>query len=354
MKKLLLITNQISNYRVVILNLLNEEFDFTVAFSDKNYKEKEYNFKTMYLPVKKIGLFERHIDGLHKIASDYDVVLGVFNIRWVDLMSLVFKRKRTYKLGYWGIGVTASYENKFDSKSTWDKIRYFVAKKSDFMIFYSSYPIKKYINNGVERQKLFVANNTTEVVRSVKKDNVKKEDFMFIGTLYKQKGINELLDSYYELYKKNSLCPKLNIIGDGEERSYVENFIKERSLSDKVILHGSIFNLNKISELYDSSIACFSPNQAGLSVLNSMGNETIFVTKKDAITGGEIFNIKNMVNGIIYTEKEELAGIMDWIINNKNEVYKMNFNAYEFYLKERQPEMMANSIKEAVNYSLNK
>jgi len=354
--KVLIIYNKIWSYREKIFTLLNQEYDLTVGFSDPKFINTPYKFKTKYLPVKKAGPFEIHSNNLHKIASEYDVVIGIASIRWFSLIRLAFKSKRSYKLGYWGIGVTASYENKFDSHSTWDKLRFLIAKKSDFTIFYSSYPVKRYVEARIPIQKLFVANNTAEVQfdGDIEKALKTKKNFLFIGTLYKQKGIDELLDAYYKLIVQNKNIPDLLIIGDGPERDSIQSFINSKGISDKVKLYGSIFDPNQISAIFNEAMVCISPNQAGLSVLTSMGNATCFVTRKDATTGGEIFNIENKINGIIYNKEDNLVKVLQWIIDNPKEIETMNKNAYDFYTKNRTPQMMAGVISKAIKSSINK
>ncbi|CAA7386188.1 glycosyltransferase [Chryseobacterium fistulae] len=352
-KKVLIIYNRVWSYREKIFELMNEEFDLTVGFSDEKFLDKEFKFKTKYLPVKKVGPFEFHKDNIYEISNQYDAVIGISNIRWVSLAMLALKKNRKFKIGYWGIGVTASYENNFDSKSTWDKIRFYVSKKSDFTIFYSSYPLKRYLDAGIPKEKLFVANNTTEVVNTNSENTENKINFLFVGTLYAQKGLIELLDAYNALHTKRPETPNLLIVGDGPEKEKVLQYIKENKLEDKVVLYGSVYDPKQLSEIFSNALTCISPNQAGLSVLNSMGNKTSFVTREDAITGGEIFNIENQVNGIIYKKSETLVDVMEWIMDNKDKVAMMNDNAYNHYINNRTPQMMAGELIKAVKFSLN-
>jgi glycosyltransferase involved in cell wall biosynthesis len=263
----------------------------------------------------------------------------------------LFRRK--YSLTYWGIGVSASYQKKFDTDNKWDRFRFLTGKRAESVVFYSDYPISKFVKAGFSREKLFVANNTTNVSGGLNL-NTKKDDFLFIGTLYKQKGFDILLNAYTSITEVPcEELPILHIIGEGPERQFIEQWIKDNNMRDKIILHGAIYDVEILKSLYEKSIACISPNQAGLSVLTSMGYATAFVTEKDAVTGGEIFNIKNMENGIIYEGgadvlKEKLV----WIINNKQKTIEMGKKAKGFYDNCRTPGMMAQGLIDAVNYAL--
>ena len=108
----------------------------------------------------------------------------------------------------------------------------------------------------------------------------------------------------------------------------------------------------ELEKIFNITTACISPNQAGLSVLKSMGNRTIFITKKSAITGGEIFNIENNVNGLLYEKDEDLIDILIWLLDNPQKNMEMNINAYKFYHEYRTPKMMSNSICQAIENSL--
>lgn len=353
--KLLIIYNKIWPYRLKIFNMLSEKYDLTVSYSEKNKISEasdKLKFNILYLPVKNYGPFIVHENNLRKIAKEFNVVIGIANIRWVSLMSLIFFKKRNYKLGLWGIGVTASYKRDFDSNEFMNKIRYEISKKTDFTIFYSDYPLDKYISAGVKKQKLFVANNTVQVLGRPEFDVTEKNSFLFIGTLYREKGIDLLLESYKKLVEMKDGVPDLIIVGDGPERKWIDNYVKNENLSNKVLMLGSVYDDNELVNIFNKTIACISPNQAGLSVLKAMGNGTMFVTKTNAITGGEIFNIKNGENGILYNSDDELTDVLAYLIDNPEKTMKMNRKAYEYYIKYRKPKFMAESIINAINNSL--
>ena len=252
----------------------------------------------------------------------------------------------------WGIGVRASYDSNYGEKSNWDKVRYFLMRKSDAVLFYSKDPINIYLNEGFERDKLHVANNTV-LVNEIKTDK-KRDTILFIGTLYRQKKIYELLDSYLEAKKKKSDLPNLNIIGDGDEYQNIKNWIAENNLENNIFLRGKVFDENILCEYFSQAIACISPGQAGLSVLKSMGYGVPYITKAKAITGGEIFNIENGISGVLYNNSSELKDIILDLMTNKQKYIEMGHRAKEHYDKYRKPQDMANGLIGAIEYVSNK
>ncbi|HOK96639.1 MAG TPA: hypothetical protein PKW71_10975, partial [Anaerohalosphaeraceae bacterium] len=200
-KKVLIIYPQLFRYRIPIFNILAEKYDLTVLHSGKEIKEDTDKIKQIVVPIKKIGPFMVFPFNLHKICKQYDVVISEGTTRYLDRNLLILNKFRRYKWINWGIGVSASYDKKFDDKKTFDWVRYFLYKKSDASIFYSDYPIPKYLAAGFDRSTLFVANNTTAVSFN---ENIEfeKDSILFIGTLYKAKKIYELLDAYEEASNK--------------------------------------------------------------------------------------------------------------------------------------------------------
>ncbi|WP_289042509.1 glycosyltransferase [uncultured Zobellia sp.] len=349
MKKVLIIYNRLWHYRVPIFNLLSEKYDLTVTYSvGKDVNDDEVNFKVKELPGRDVlGQFYIHKDSLHELSKNYDVVIGYSDIRWLSLMGLLFKKK-PYKFILWGIGVRASYTTAYGSKTKWDKVRFYFMRKADALVFYSADPIKTYLSEGFTEEKMFVANNTVEV-RPINK-NLTRDSIVFIGTLYKQKQIYELLGSYKEAKQANQNVPKLEIIGGGDEYENIKVWIIENHFEDTIFLRGKIFDEDILCDYFSSAIACISPGQSGLSVLKSMGYGVPYISKKNAITGGEIFNIEHGVSGILYEDDSQLSNIILDIAEDTDKYIKMGKNAKKHYDDYRKPQDMANGLIDAIEY----
>lgn len=348
--KLLLLANFIPHYRLPILNMLGLKYDFTIAHYGKLIDESEANFKQIKLTIKGINGFFFFKENIYKLANQFDVVISLGELRVIPSILLGFRQRR-FGLVYWGIGVTASYDHAFDSNSKIDGIRIWLMNKADSILFYSDYPIKKYVQKGVDSKKLFVANNTVYVSEKVIIPYEKKH-FLFVGTLYKQKKLNELLEAYKQYIQITDKILPLVIIGDGDEKVNMINWIKQENLEENIVFTGQINNQQTLKLYYQDSVACISPGQAGLTVLNSMAYGVPFVTSEDAITGGEIFNIKNNENGFIYNgETKELAGIMKKLAEDNELTYKLSKNAQDYYFNERNADVMVKGFDDAIGHA---
>jgi len=349
--KVLMLVNYIPHYRLPIYSRLAERFDLTIAhYADQLLDDADLNFKQVLLNPIFFGGLKGFKENIYKLSTQYDVVISLGEIRVLPNMLLGF-RKRNFGLIYWGIGVGASYSKGFDSASPADILRFWLMRNADALLFYSDYPVKKYIAKGFEREKLFVAHNTVLVKERIEIPENKKH-FIFVGTLYKQKKIYELLAAY-ELYLRTSanVLP-LIIVGDGEEKNLIQEWIEKKGFEDVIILKGQVNDQDILKELYKNAVACISPGQAGLTVLNSMAYGVPFITAENAITGGEIFNVIHEETGILYDgETESLATIMKKISEEKAYSRILSRNAQDFYFNKRTIDIMVNGFEDAIHYA---
>ncbi len=346
--KVLLVTQYMPHYRIPIYNMINDRVDLTVLHSQPNIKE--CNFQQVFTDTGSIGPFLYFKINLNKFCKNYSAVIFESNIRFIDRNALLLNPFKKYKTLSWGIGLAASYTKRLGDRDFFQFFRLYLQKKSDASILYSSFPVDIYTNSGIERESIFIANNTI-FFDAFKKPDLDKNILLFIGTLYKQKKLERLIYAYKESYKKCKIQYPLIIIGDGEECESLKRLVNKIDMSDKISFVGNIVDQEVLSTYFSKSLACISPGQAGLGVLTSMANSVPFVTQRGAITGGEIFNI-NDSNGVIYNSDNDLEDLICDIANNRDKYIKMGENARNYYLNSRSPELMIGAMLDAVGYVL--
>ncbi|WP_262718497.1 glycosyltransferase [Bacteroides uniformis] len=146
----------------------------------------------------------------------------------------------------------------------------------------------------------------------------------------------------------------MRIVGEGEMRPFIEDFIRKNKLENNISLEGAIFDENVLAEQFKKAILCFSPLQAGLSVPKSMGYGVPFVTQKNAITGGELYHITSGENGVMYDNSEELVEIMKDAILDSVKYINMGIAAQQYYYGKATVDHMAQGAISAFDFVLSK
>lgn len=346
--KVIILYNKLFHYRIPVWNELAKFCDLTVTYSEGDGKVPDgmaVDFKIIHLPAWSIKGLVVQKANIRKLCRNYDAVIAYGNIAWLKFSTLPWFNKTP--IIYHTIGVSASYGKGFDEHKEWDKIRSFFYSKADALAFYTDYPIAKYEALGIQQEKMFVAPNTVAVAPVSDKEN--KDTLLVIGTLYREKGIQSLLNVYKELRPTCNL-PLLNIIGRGPDYDAINQWIQDNDMQDLIVLRGAIYDIDEKAKYFAQALACISPKQAGLTVLESMGYGVPFVSSKDAITGGELLNIHDGVDGVIMKTETELADVVRDIANNPDKYISMGKKAKEFYDNNRTPKHMAQGFWDAIQY----
>ena len=351
MVKVLLHQEVIPHYRVPIFNKLAENVDLTVAFSEKE-SPKEAKFKCLKVKKRKIPKMGCVLDKpFYRSVKENDILIHMLVNYYLDINHI--KRWNPHiKTISWGIGVPASYTVRYDDAAVGCESHLKVIKRTDASVFYSSYPVAKYVKLGIDKSKLFVANNTV-LVKTIAFQRHRSK-LLFVGSLYKQKKIDVLLESYLQAYKENQDIPVLTIIGDGDQAEAIRLWVQENGLAEKIILTGGVYDEAVLADYFKDAIMTISPDQAGLSVLKSMGYGVPYVTHKNAITGGEIFNIHNGVDGILMDDFTQLKNIILESGRNPEKFIEMGKRAKEYYQSERSVDNMVQGFIDAIEYVMRK
>lgn len=355
--KVIKLESTIKHYNVPVYNILNQKYDFTVLYYEKSSDSAidECEFKTIYVPAKKVYKFMHIKEDIAKICKDYDVVIAVDSINIWNYFTLAFKPHK-YKLIYWGIGAPASYTRHYgEAGKLYYAINDAMEKRADALVFYAQEAIDLHLNRGFKGPKMFVAPNTTSVLKREVKPEL-KDSIMFIGSLYLEKGLQILLDAYKAAYEEDKTVVKLNLVGGGEPLPQIKQWVKDNNLEESVKVLGPIYDNETKADLFQKTLACISPLQGGLSVLESMGYGVPYITDANAITGGEAFNIEDRRTGLRVEgmNAQKLKDIILDISSHKQKYIAMGQNAYEHYWSNRKPEDMAQGVFDAIEYVLSK
>lgn len=350
--KVLILQNEISAYNVEVYNLMAEQYELTIGYFNKDKSKIPCEFHKHHFGSKHFGplIF---LKGVRYYARQFDVVCMLPDFHVISYWTLPFFPHR-YKLLNWNIGFRVSYIHPFDVNRKHNFLDWLYKKvlsSCDASIFYMEKSKEFWKNTDFDLNKVFVAPNTTSVlpISFAPKD---KKNFLFVGTLYKGKGLNILLATYRDYVQRVGEPLSLTIVGDGNERERLEQYVKDNHLEKHVTFTGAIYDEELLAQQFAKALLCFSPNQAGLSVPKSMGYGVPFVTRRDSITGGEIYHIENNVTGMMYDTDAKLLDIMVAATQNPDIYIQMGMKAKEYYEQYATTRHRAKGAIEAIEFVL--
>ena len=250
--KVLIIQESVMTYRAPIYELIAKEVELEVGYTEKN-EIKKSSFPIFKMPYRKIGPFTWH-KKLNNILSNYDVIVFVPHLSLIRLISKVYF-KHKYKLVTWSLGIHASYTRLYDltqPPSFKDKVFEDIQDRADASVFYMPEPLeywKKY--RKINEEQYFIAHNTVAVAPCNNYlDFEKRNSILFVGTLYKQKGIGELLEAYNIAKQQCGKLPVIKIVGKGPEKDSIQQQINAMKLQDDVELCGPIYEEEALKEYF--------------------------------------------------------------------------------------------------------
>lgn len=155
--------------------------------------------------------------------------------------------------------------------------------------------------------------------------------FGFLGRLLKLKGADLMIDAFNEI-KDKAKDSILLIVGDGEERSHLEEQVKKYNIEDRVIFAGYQKNAYDYMNTFDTFILPSVREGLPIAVLEAMAMKKPVISTPVA---GLRKLIKPDYNGIVLKErnKEELSNAMIKLYTDKELYSNISENAYK-YLKE--------------------
>lgn len=342
-KKVLIIQNTIPHYRKSLYNLLSNDYRLTIAHSGiATVSRGNDQYKEVILPIMKIGSLIFQIGLLKEINKGYDVIISMCDFHWPLNFYPLIRFSKNSKFILWGSWLT--------NKPLVDWLKIYFARKADANIFYCKKDKDSFLMSNVSESRLFVANNTLDVgLRYRSYLHESKFRILFVGTLDERKENDILIKAFYNIRNKISHNINLTIIGDGNTRKDLVNLVKQLNITERIYFEGKITDPKKLLKFYSESIVSVSYGQAGLSVLQSLGFGVPFITKMNAISGGEKHNIIDGFNGFFCDGSQfDLERTLLLLCNDLQKARCMGENAFGYYSDNCTIEIMASGFIKAI------
>ena len=196
---------------------------------------------------------------------------------------------------------------------------YFVAVSKELEEFY-----KEHLGDKV----VYIPNSLDKFPNKVSK--LDSNNLTYVGRLSKEKAVDDLLKIFKKILSKN-VNLKLNIIGDGPQKTDLLELTKELKLGDKVVFHG-FQNREYINEILQNTTLYLMTSHTesfGLVLIEAMSNGVPCIAFDTAQGANEI--IENEVNGILIKDRnqDEFAKVVNELLKDKTLLKKMGKKARE-------------------------
>lgn len=251
---------------------------------------------------------------------------------WIILFLRIFLGKKTV---LWGHAWPKNGKN-----SPTDKIRgamrqlasvilvYTVTQKNELQL---KMPKKKILcaPNSLFYKNEMLSNNDASVIQNI----------IYVGRLTALKKPFLLLMAFKKALYQLPNEVKLIIVGEGEEKEKLINYVKINDLEKRVLIMGHISDYNKLKSFYYTSLVSVSPGYIGLSVTQSFSFGVPMIVSKDENHSPEIEAVIEEFNAK-YFDTDNIDSLSNRIL----ELYENK----SYWLKKR--EDISNFCKD--NYSI--
>jgi glycosyltransferase involved in cell wall biosynthesis len=357
-KKVVLITPMLQPYRISFYDKLSKRLEGNTELiiyhgtkvkedgrpaynGEVPFKEKGFPIKLFYLSsfkiVRNVGMYK----SLKKDNPDMVIIQGIGGDISLQLIAR-WTKKHNKKLVFWACGWEEDRPSWKQTLKNMLVVPFY--KKGNYHLTYSNKAAKYLENmgisntiietcyNGIEIDDLLsgtpsILKDSKEVIKKYKLENY--TTFLYVGGLLGEKRVDLLIDAFSKLRSKYSQI-KLVIIGDGPEKSMVEEKLK--NLSDQ-----NIYYLGRIVKGVDTFFAASDclvlPGVGGLALNQGMfWGKTCIASKAD---GTEDDLVIEGVTGYRFNENnlDSLTSAMERRINEKKDkVELMSENARQIIL----------------------
>lgn len=285
MSKLCMIYSTAPHYREGIFTTIDREYDCDWYFGRSKNDIKEIDFsklKNVHF-LKSIGNQKKFYlkIGLLKLLfkKEYHIYFMLGDVRSISdwlfyiFANIFFKTKKIY---LWTHGWYGK-ENKWEGA-----LKLWMYKHVSGVFVYGERAKELLIKEGISSDKMFVIHNSLDyetqigIRKQLKPTSIYINHFcnnypviLFIGRLTKVKHL-ELLVYALKKMKDNGIECNLVLIGNGEEKSNLQNIVSKLNINNNVWFYGATYREQEKAELIYNADVCVSPGNVGLTAMDSM------------------------------------------------------------------------------------
>lgn len=310
---------------------------------------------TKYLPTIYVGgkeniIFQRGALALIRSAQ-YDIVIAEFNPRIVsNILAFAYAKWSRTRFIWWGHGI-GQYTN-----SIIMRLRLYLARFADAVIFYDSYQANRFISLGLMKEKVFVAPNTidTREIEGLTKNwtEIKRTRILCIGRLVPKKKVDLLVRGFAMAYTQLDPDTKLTIVGDGPELPKIKSLVAQLGLTDQVEMVGSVYGQPALAPLFNSAWVSVSPGYVGLNAIHSLAYGVPVMAARDEPHSPEIAALEDGDNALFFSSDDaaELARTLVCLAQNPQQLAAMAQAAQRTVKDRLNLSAMVEAFEQAVQY----
>lgn len=340
MKKILVLQNEIPEYRKPVYNALAHHYNVVVLHSGPpSVKEADRYCEVI---IRQVRFWRFHLlrdSTLSRMIDEFDVVIAMFDIAWLGYMTPLLWRNRP-KYVLWG----HRYSNSKFSCLVRDRLM----ARADRLLMYGDEEVERMIARGMDPTKIVIAWNTIHVPNHRDTSGDVKSSILFVGRLQSRKRIDLLIEAFARLQGQIDDEIVLDIVGEGELQSSLRQIAAKHSLSHKVIFHGRIDDPEMLAELYSHAYAYVSPGPVGLGVLHSLAYGVPVITLGSGRHGPEFHNLVHGHNAVICKDEPKIEQAIERVCGDPRYSAELGQNAYRHYVQERPLSRMLDGFREAI------
>ena len=344
MKKLIIIQTVAPDYRNLFFERLkdvlkdrfelyagNKSFETSIKTQSKLHKEVKNHFL-----LNRKFLFQTKI--WHLLLKN-DVIVLELNPRVIsNWIFLIFRNITSKPTVLWG---HAWPRNGKHSKS--DFLRHLMRKLGNKIIVYTHQQRKELQAKMPDKNIVAAPNALLKSSSMVTESNASTNNLIYVGRLVAAKKVYFLVKAFHHALDLIPKDAKLIIVGDGDEKENIQQYINRYHLTNRIQLLGHISDYNTLKKMYQQALFSVSPGYGGLSITQSFGFGVPMLISRNENHSPEIEAVREHENALFFKtdDMDDFAQKLQNIYQSKDEWLEKRKNIVDFCQKNYSVEAMA-------------